>query len=75
MHFGLIIVVNLALGMITPPLGVNLFAAATVAKLPIEKIIPELLWFVLTVFGALMVITYVPAITLWPMQTIMGISP
>jgi len=74
-HFGLIIVVNLALGMITPPLGVNLFAAATVAKLPIEKIIPELLWFVLTVFAALMVITYVPAITLWPMQTIMGIPP
>ncbi len=74
-HFGLIIVVNLALGMITPPLGVNLFAACAVAKLPVEAIIPQLVWFVATVFGALMIITYVPAITLWPMQTIMGITP
>jgi C4-dicarboxylate transporter, DctM subunit len=72
-HFGLIIVVNLALGMITPPLGVNLFAAAAVANLPVEKIIPQLLWFVLTVFAALMIVTYVPAVSLWPMQTIMGI--
>ena len=73
-HFGLIVVVNLALGMITPPLGVNLFAACAVANLPVEKIIPQLLWFVLTVFGALMIVTYVPAVSLWPMQTIMGIG-
>jgi C4-dicarboxylate transporter, DctM subunit len=72
-HFGLIIVVNLALGMITPPLGVNLFAACAVAKLPVEQIIPQLLWFVLTVFGALMIVTYVPAVSLWPMQTLMGL--
>ncbi len=71
-HFGLIIVVNLALGMITPPLGVNLFAACAVAQLPVEKIIPQLVWFVLTVFGALMIITYVPAITLWPVEILMG---
>jgi len=74
-HFGLIVVVNLALGMITPPLGVNLFAACAVAKLPVEKIIPQLLWFVLTVFAALMVVTYVPAVSLWPMQWILGIGP
>lgn len=71
-HFGLIVVVNLALGMITPPLGVNLFAACAVAGLPVERIIPQLLWFVLTVFGALMVITYVPAITLWPVAVLTG---
>ena len=72
-HFGLIMVTNLALGMITPPLGVNLFAACAVARIPLERIIPQLLWFVLTVFGALMVITYVPAVSLWPMQFIMGL--
>ncbi|WP_299792368.1 TRAP transporter large permease [uncultured Marivita sp.] len=71
-HFGLIIVVNLALGMITPPLGVNLFAACAVANLRVEKIIPQLIWFVLTVFAALMVITYVPAITLWPVELVFG---
>lgn len=63
---------NLALGMITLPLGVNLFAACTVADLPVEKIIPQLIWFVLTVFAALMVITYVPAISLAPVQLIFG---
>jgi tripartite ATP-independent transporter DctM subunit len=73
-HFGLILVVNLALGMITPPLGVNLFAACAVANLSIEKVIPHLFWFVLTVFGALMLITYIPAITLWPMQTILSVG-
>jgi len=71
-HFGLIIVVNLALGMITPPLGVNLFAACAVADLRVEQIIPQLVWFVLTVFAALMVITYVPAITLWPVEWVFG---
>lgn len=71
-HFGLIIVVNLALGMITPPLGVNLFAAAAVARMPVEQIIPQLIWFVLTVFGALMIITYVPAITMWPVELVFG---
>jgi C4-dicarboxylate transporter DctM subunit len=65
-------VVNLALGMITPPLGVNLFAACAVANLRVEKIIPQLVWFVLTVFAALMVITYVPAITLWPVEWVFG---
>src|SRR6056297_523863 len=72
-HFGLIMVLNLALGMITPPLGVNLFAACSVANIPVERIIPQLLWFVITVFAALMIVTYVPAVSLWPMQTIMGL--
>ena len=71
-HFGLIIVVNLALGMITPPLGVNLFAACAVANLRIAQIIPQLVWFVLTVFAALMIITYVPQITLWPVHWVFG---
>lgn len=71
-HFGLIVVVNLALGMITPPLGVNLFAACAVAEITIEKIVPQLLWFVLVVIVCLMLVTYVPAISLWPVQAVMG---
>ena len=71
-HFGLIIVVNLALGMITPPLGVNLFAACAVANLRIVQIIPQLVWFVLTVCAALMIITYVPQITMWPVHWFFG---
>jgi C4-dicarboxylate transporter, DctM subunit len=63
-HFGLIMVVNLALGMITPPFGVNLFAACTVARISLDRIIPYLLPFVLVVLGCLIVVTYVPALSL-----------
>ena len=64
-HFGLVMVVNLALGMITPPFGVNLFAACTVAKISLDRIIPRLLPFVLVVLACLMVITYVPQLSLF----------
>ncbi|ADU91230.1 TRAP transporter large permease [Taylorella equigenitalis] len=59
-HFGLIVVVNLALGMITPPFGVNLFAACTVSNLPIERVIKSLIPFVLLSFIAVLIITYLP---------------
>ncbi|WP_118138518.1 TRAP transporter large permease [Oceanicella sp. SM1341] len=71
-HFGVIVVVNLALGMFTPPLGVNLFAACAVARIPLEKIIPQLLWFVLVVLACLMLVTYIPGIALWPVHLITG---
>lgn len=63
-HFGLIMVVNLALGMVTPPFGVNLFAACTVARISLDRIVGHLLPFVLVVLACLMVITYVPVISL-----------
>ncbi|WP_459618028.1 TRAP transporter large permease [Bordetella sp. 2513F-2] len=63
-HFGVIMVVNLALGMITPPFGVNLFAACAVARLPLEKLIRPLLPFVLVVVACLIVITYWPGLSL-----------
>ena len=63
-HFGLVMVVNLALGMITPPFGVNLFAACTVARISLDRIIKDLIPFVLVVLSCLMVITYVPSISL-----------
>jgi tripartite ATP-independent transporter DctM subunit len=63
-HFGMVMVVNLALGMITPPFGVNLFAACTVARISLDRIVRPLLPFVLVIIGCLMVITYVPSISL-----------
>lgn len=64
-HFGIIMVINLALGMITPPFGVNLFAAGSIAGVSLERLIRPLLPFVGTVVACLMLITYVPEITLW----------
>ncbi len=63
-HFGLVMVVNLALGMITPPFGVNLFAACTVARISLDRMIKDLIPFVLVVLACLMVITYVPGLSL-----------
>jgi len=63
-HFGIIMVVNLALGMITPPFGVNLFAACTVARISVDQIVTRLLPFILVVLACLMVITYVPVISI-----------
>ena len=63
-HFGIIMVVNLALGMITPPFGVNLFAACTVARISVDRIVSRLVPFVLVIVGCLLLVTYVPAISL-----------
>ena len=63
-HFGLIMVVNLAMGMITPPFGVNLFAACTVARISLDRIVGHLLPFVGVILVCLLVITYVPSISL-----------
>ncbi len=63
-HFGIVMVVNLALGMITPPFGVNLFAACTVARISLDQIVTRLVPFVLVVLGCLLVITYIPAISI-----------
>ncbi|MEO5765262.1 MAG: TRAP transporter large permease [Casimicrobiaceae bacterium] len=59
-HFGIVMVVNLALGMITPPFGVNLFAACSIARVSLDQIVTRLLPFVLVIVACLLVITYVP---------------
>ena len=64
-HFGIVMVVNLALGMITPPFGVNLFAACTVARISLDQMVMRLVPFVAVVLGCLMVVTYVPALSLF----------
>ena len=71
-HFGIIMVVNLALGMITPPFGVNLFAVCTVAKISLDQVIRHLVPFVAVVIACLMVITYVPTLSLGLQQWVKG---
>jgi TRAP-type C4-dicarboxylate transport system permease large subunit len=63
-HFGMVMVVNLALGMVTPPFGVNLFAAAQVAGISMDRMMPYLGVFIAVVLCCLMVVTYVPALSL-----------
>ena len=63
-HFGMVMVVNLALGMVTPPFGVNLFAACTVARISLDRIIKDLIPFIGVVLACLMLISYIPEISL-----------
>lgn len=64
-HFGVIMVVNLALGLTTPPVGENQYIAAAIAGIPFEDEIRGSLPFLLANFLALMFITFVPEISLW----------
>jgi len=64
-HFGMIMMLNLAMGLITPPVGGVLFVGAAVAKLPIETVVKALIPFFFALFAVLMAVTYIPAISLW----------
>ncbi len=64
-QFGIIMVVNLAIGMVTPPVGVNLFIAAELSKSKLEQITKPLMPLVLVMIFDLLLITYVPPLTLW----------
>ncbi len=64
-HFGVIIVVNLAIGFITPPVGVNLFVASGIADAKIQSIAKASIPFLLAMLAVLMVITYIPQLSLF----------
>ncbi len=64
-HFGMIMMVNLGIGLITPPVGSVLFVGSAVAKLPIETVTKALYPFFVALFLVLMLVTYVPGLSLW----------
>jgi len=63
-HFGIIMIANLAIGMVTPPVGVNLFVASRVGEIPLERVVKAALPFLAVMIGVLALITYVPALSL-----------
>lgn len=63
-HFGVVMMVNLAIGLFTPPFGINIFVAQSALKLPVETIYRGLWPFVLLYLAALALVTYVPWISL-----------
>ena len=64
-HFGMIMLVNLGIGLITPPVGSVLFVASAVSKQKIEQVVKAMLPFYLVLFLVLMLVTYIPAISLF----------
>jgi C4-dicarboxylate transporter DctM subunit len=63
-HFGIIMVMNLEVGLLTPPVGLNLFVASGVSGLPVTKVAKASLPSILILLGAVLLVTYVPAIAL-----------
>jgi C4-dicarboxylate transporter, DctM subunit len=64
-HFGIILLVNLVLGQLTPPVGVLLFVSMTIAKVSLSALVRELWPFLLGLAIALGLITYIPQVSLW----------
>ncbi|ADZ42131.1 TPA: TRAP transporter large permease [Yersinia enterocolitica] len=64
-HFGMIMLINLGIGLITPPVGSVLFVASAVSKQKIEQVVKAMLPFYAALFFVLMLVTYIPAISLW----------
>lgn len=71
-HFGMIMLTNLGIGLITPPVGTVLFVASAVSKQKIEQVVGAMLPFYGMLFLVLMLITYIPAISLW-LPRLMGV--
>ena len=64
-HFGIIMVVNMEVGMCHPPVGLNFYVASSITKMGISELTVAVLPWLLTMLGFLLVVTYVPQISLW----------
>lgn len=64
-HFGIVLLINLVIGQLTPPVGVLLFVAGSVSRTKLSDIIREMKPFYVALIGALALVTYVPALSLW----------
>lgn len=64
-HFGVVCVVNIMIGLITPPYGLLLFIVSSLARVPLRKVVVDTMPFVLAMVAALFIITYVPDTVLW----------
>ena len=69
-HFGIIMMLNLGIGLVTPPVGSVLFVGSAVGKVPVTALVRTIWPFYLTLVAALLLITYVPALSLWLPQAI-----
>jgi len=64
-HFGVIMVLNLMIGLLTPPVGMVLYVLSRVAKVPFERAVVATAPFMVPLVVVLLLVTFVPAVTLW----------
>ena len=70
-HFGIMMIFNLCIGTITPPVGTTLFVGVKVGKVQIETVFKQLLIYFAAIFAVLLLVTYIPALSLW-LPKVMG---
>ena len=70
-HFGIMMIFNLCIGTITPPVGTTLFVGVKVGKVQIETVFKQLLIYFAAIFVVLLLVTYIPALSLW-LPKVMG---
>ena len=67
-HFGVVIVLNLMIGSLTPPVGINIFVTAAISKAPVMAVARACMGFIWILIVVLLLITYIPQIVLWVPQ-------
>lgn len=72
LHLAVVFIVNLEIGYLTPPLGLNLFVASTIFDQPISRTIRAVIPFILMMLAGLMIVTYVPTVSLGPVSVSNG---
>ena len=70
-QFGIVMMLNLGMGLLTPPVGSTLFVGCAIGRIPIESMVKPMIPFYISMFVMLMLITYVPQISLWLPELIM----
>jgi C4-dicarboxylate transporter DctM subunit len=71
-HLGIIYVVNMEIGLVTPPVGLNLFVASGITKMPLIDVVKAAMPWLMLLLGFLMVVTYIPEVSLWLPNMLFG---
>ena len=69
-HFGIVLIVNMEIAFLTPPIGLNLFVLSSIAKAPLSEAIRGIVPFILAMIAFLLLVTYVPEVSLWLPTTV-----
>lgn len=73
-HFGVVMTLNLMIGLLTPPVGLVLYAVSSVGRVPLWELAAELKWYIVALMVSLALITYIPGLVTWIPNLVMGVG-
>jgi C4-dicarboxylate transporter DctM subunit len=71
-HFGVMLVINMELALMSPPVGLNLFVISNISRIPLAEVLKGTVPFFMIMLGMLLLVTYVPIISTWLPTQLMG---